>query len=93
MSGYFKIVDAHDGGYRIKLMAGDGALVAISTYYPSKPEAVIGIEQFREIAGTGPVVDQSRGNHIGATASAASRTSAANRTRAAERNSFSDHRQ
>ncbi|MHA7275297.1 YegP family protein [Arthrobacter sp. Hz1] len=68
MSGYFKIVDAHDGGYRIKLMAGDGALVAVSTYYPTKPEAVAGIEQMREIAGTGPVTDQSRGNHISASA-------------------------
>ncbi|MHA7154835.1 YegP family protein [Arthrobacter sp. TMN-50] len=68
MSGYFKIVDAHDGGYRIKLMAGDGALVAVSTYYPTKIEAVAGIEQMREVAGTGPVTDQSRGNHVGASA-------------------------
>lgn len=75
MSGYFKIVDAHDGGYRIKLMAGDGALVAVSTFYPTKPQAIAGIEQIREIAGTGPVADQSRGNHIGATASAAGKKS------------------
>lgn len=64
MSGYFKIVDAHDGGYRIKLMAGDGGLVAVSTYYPTKPEAVAGIDEMREIAGTGPVTDQSRGYQL-----------------------------
>lgn len=68
MSGYFKIVDAHDGGYRIKLMAGDGALVAVSTYYPTKPEAVAGIDEMREIAGTGPVTDQSRGCHLSSNA-------------------------
>ena len=68
MSGYFKIVDAHDDGYRIKLMAGDGSLVAVSTYYPTKPEAIAGIDEMREIAGTGPVTDQSRGNHISASA-------------------------
>ncbi|WP_019483877.1 YegP family protein [Arthrobacter sp. TB 23] len=68
MSGYFKIVDAHDGGYRIKLMAGDGALVAVSTYYQTKPEAVAGIEEMREIAGTGPVADQSHSYHPSANA-------------------------
>ncbi|WP_051427284.1 DUF1508 domain-containing protein [Arthrobacter sp. H20] len=78
MSGYFKIVDAHDGGCRIKLMAGDGELVAVSTYYPTKHDAVAGIELIREIAGTGPVVDQSRGHHIGESAAA--------------RRSFSDQR-
>lgn len=60
MAGYFKLVDAHDDGFRVKLTAPDGTLVAVSTYYASKEEAVAGIELIREIAGTGPVVDHSR---------------------------------
>ena len=60
MAGYFKLVDAHDDGFRVKLTAPDGTLVAVSTYYASKAEAIAGIELIREIAGTGPVVDHSR---------------------------------
>ncbi len=60
MAGYFKLVDAHDGGFRVKLTAPDGTLVGVSTFYASKEEAVAGIELIREIAGTGPVVDHSR---------------------------------
>ncbi len=60
MAGYFKLVDAHDEGFRVKLTAPDGTLVAVSAFYASKEEAIAGIELIREIAGTGPVVDQSR---------------------------------
>ncbi|WP_241743293.1 YegP family protein [Arthrobacter bussei] len=60
MAGYFKLVDAHDDGYRVKLTAPDGTLVAVSTFYASKEEAIAGIELIREIAGTGPIVDHSR---------------------------------
>ncbi|WP_146362897.1 YegP family protein [Arthrobacter yangruifuii] len=60
MSGYFKLVDAHEGSYRIKLVAGDGTLMAVSTTFETKQDAAAGIAQLREIAGTGPVVDQSR---------------------------------
>ena len=59
MSGYFNLVDAHGGAYRIKLISGDGALMAVSSTFPTKQEAVAGVELMREIAGTGPVVDQS----------------------------------
>lgn len=60
MSGFFKLVDAHDHGYRLKLMAGDGTLVAVSAYFPTKQAAVEGIDAIREIAGTGPVMDHTR---------------------------------
>lgn len=60
MAGYFKLVDAHDDGFRVKLTAPDGTLVAVSTFYASKQEAIAGIEMIREIAGTGPIVDHSR---------------------------------
>ena len=60
MSGDFKLVDAHDHGYRLKLMAGDGTLVAVSAYFPTKQAAIEGIDVIREIAGTGPVMDHTR---------------------------------
>lgn len=60
MAGYFKLVDAHDDGFRVKLTAPDGTLVAVSTFYATKEEAIAGIELIREIAGTGPVMDHSR---------------------------------
>ena len=60
MSGYFKLVDAHDHGYRLKLMSGDGELVAVSAYFPTKQAAIEGIDVIREIAGTGPVMDHTR---------------------------------
>ncbi|GAB3547187.1 hypothetical protein GCM10027404_08750 [Arthrobacter tumbae] len=62
MSGYFKLVDAHDHGYRLKLMAGDGTLIAVSAYFPTKQAAIEGIDVIREIAGTGPVMDHTRKN-------------------------------
>lgn len=64
MSGYFKLVDAHDDGFRIKLVAGDGTLMAVSAFFPTKQAAVQGINLLREIAGTGPVVDHSRNDEI-----------------------------
>jgi uncharacterized protein YegP (UPF0339 family) len=60
VSGYFKLVDAHDHGYRLKLMSGDGELVAVSAYFPTKQAAIEGIDVIREIAGTGPVMDHTR---------------------------------
>ncbi|WP_309070987.1 DUF1508 domain-containing protein [Arthrobacter sp.] len=60
MSGFFKLVDAHDHGYRLKLMAEDGTLVAVSAYFPTKQAAIEGIDVIREIAGTGPVMDHTR---------------------------------
>ena len=57
MSGYFELVDAPDGGYRIRLLDGAGALMAVSVTFPTKREAVAGIAQAREIAGTGLIRD------------------------------------
>ncbi len=77
MSGYFKLVDAHEGSYRIKLISGDGTLMAVSTTFDTKQEAAAGIEQLREIAGTGPVVDQSQdADVLGAAKSSARRAAA-----------------
>lgn len=59
MSGYFELVDAPDGGYRIRMLDGTGALMAISITFPTKKAAVAGVAKAREIAGTGLIRDRS----------------------------------
>ncbi|MGN7252317.1 YegP family protein [Arthrobacter sp. SAFR-014] len=58
MAGYFELVDAPDGGYRIRLLDGSGALMAVSVTFPTKRAAVAGVAQAREIAGTGLIRDR-----------------------------------
>ena len=60
MSGYFELVDAPDGGYRIRLLDGTGALMAVSVTFPTKRAAVAGVARAREIAGTGLIRDNCR---------------------------------
>ena len=57
MAGYFELVDASDGGYRVRMLDGAGSLMAISVTFPTKRAAVAGIEMAREIAGTGLIRD------------------------------------
>ncbi|MFF2244918.1 hypothetical protein ACFVTM_12150 [Arthrobacter sp. NPDC058130] len=59
MAGYFELVDAPDGGYRIRMMDGAGRLMAVSVTFPNKKAAVAGVAQTREIAGTGLIRDRS----------------------------------
>jgi uncharacterized protein YegP (UPF0339 family) len=61
MAGYFELVDAPDGGYRIRMLDGTGSLMAVSVTFPTKRAAVAGIAQAREIAGTGLNRDRSAG--------------------------------
>lgn len=61
MAGYFEVVDAPDGGYRIRMLDGAGSLMAVSVTFPTKRAAVAGIAQAREIAGTGLIRDRSAG--------------------------------
>jgi uncharacterized protein YegP (UPF0339 family) len=60
MAGYFELVDAPDGGFRVRMMDGAGDLMAISVTFPSKRAAVAGVAMAREIAGTGLIRDRSR---------------------------------
>jgi len=60
LAGYFELVDAPDGGYRIRLLDGAGALMAVSVTFPTKRAAVAGVAQAREIAGTGLIRDCSK---------------------------------
>lgn len=59
MAGYFELVDAPEGGYRIRMMDGAGQLMAVSVTFPNKKAAVAGVAQAREIAGTGLIRDRS----------------------------------
>lgn len=61
MAGYFELVDAPDGGYRIRMLDGAGSLMAVSVTFPTKRAAVAGVAQAREIAGTGLIRDRSAG--------------------------------
>ena len=61
MAGYFELVDAPDGGYRIRMLDGAGSLMAVSVTFPTKKAAVAGIAEAREIAGTGLIRDRSAG--------------------------------
>jgi uncharacterized protein YegP (UPF0339 family) len=63
MAGHFELIDAPEGGFRVRLLDGTGRLVATSVTYPSKQAAVAGISVTREIAGTGLIRDMSRGGH------------------------------
>ena len=59
MAGYFELVDAPDGGYRIRMVDGAGSLMAVSVTFPTKQAAAAGVAQAREIAGTGLIRDRS----------------------------------
>ncbi|TLM71335.1 hypothetical protein [Pseudarthrobacter sp. NamB4] len=59
MAGYFELVDAPDGGYRVRMLDGSGSLMAISVTFPTKRAAVAGVAMAREIAGTGLIRDKS----------------------------------
>lgn len=59
MAGYFELVDALDGGYRVRMLDGAGDLMAISVTFPTKRAAVAGVALAREIAGTGLIRDRS----------------------------------
>lgn len=59
MSGYFELVDAPDGGYRIRMLDSSGKLMAISVTFPTKRAAVAGVSRARDIAGTGLIRDRS----------------------------------
>lgn len=76
MAGYFELVDAPDGGYRIRMIDAAGDLMAVSVTFPTKRAAVAGIAQAREIAGTGLVRDRSGDGQTAIMASMAKRRTA-----------------
>lgn len=59
MAGIFELVDAPDGGYRVRMLDGAGALIAVTVTFPTKKAAALGVAMTREIAGTGLIRDLS----------------------------------
>ncbi|WP_251041365.1 hypothetical protein [Arthrobacter sp. ISL-30] len=59
MAGTFELVDAPEGGYRVRMLDGTGNLMAVSVTFPTKRAAVQGVAMAREIAGTGLIRDVS----------------------------------
>lgn len=60
MAGQFEILKDNNGGYRFRLTASDGTLVAESPQFKHLSAAVAGINAVRENAATGIIVDQSK---------------------------------
>jgi uncharacterized protein YegP (UPF0339 family) len=68
MAGYFELVEAPDGGYRLRMLDGAGNLMAVTVTFPTRRAAVAGVAQVREIAGTGLVRDRSTDRQYAAAA-------------------------
>lgn len=60
MAGHFEVIDAPEGGFRVRMLDEAGMLTALSITYPTKEAAKQGIALTREIAGTGLVLDHAR---------------------------------
>lgn len=57
MAAHFELIDAQDGGYRLRLLDGNGELVAESVRYPTKQAATAGLGHSPEITENGFVLD------------------------------------
>ncbi|MBB6402873.1 hypothetical protein [Arthrobacter sp. AZCC_0090] len=62
MAGYFDLMDAPEGGYRVALVDSEDYLVAMSVTFPDGSAAAKGIANIREIAGTAIVRDRRHGH-------------------------------
>lgn len=47
MSGYFELIDASGGGYRLRLLDGSGKQMLMSVRYPTKNAAAAGVSLTR----------------------------------------------
>ncbi|TLM70277.1 DUF1508 domain-containing protein [Pseudarthrobacter sp. NamB4] len=59
MAAYFELVDAPEGGYRVRLLNSAGQVVAVSVCFPTKEAATASIFQTREVAADAPMLDLS----------------------------------
>lgn len=57
MAGTFELYTDRSGGYRFRLKAGNGEVIAISEGYSSKSGALSGIESVRRNAADAEVVE------------------------------------
>jgi uncharacterized protein YegP (UPF0339 family) len=56
--GKFELVRVDGGGFQIRILDGNGAVLALSRTYPDKAAAVEGVESVRECAATSHISDQ-----------------------------------
>lgn len=56
--GKFELVRVDGGGFLIRILDGDGAVLALSRTYPDLAAAVEGVEAVRECAATSHISDQ-----------------------------------
>ena len=56
--GKFELVRADGGGFLIRILDGNGAVLALSRTYPDLASAVHGVEAVRECAATSHISDQ-----------------------------------
>lgn len=57
MAGMFEVFNDEDSGFRFRITAPDGMVMAVSRSFPDKPSAVAGIRDVREYAGMGHITD------------------------------------
>ena len=61
MSGTFELLTDDTGQFRVVLLSDHREILAASVPYTDKARAAVGIAEVREIAGTGLIVDRTRG--------------------------------
>ena len=57
MAGMFELFDDEESGFRFRITAPDGTVMAVSRSFPDKPSAVAGIRDVREYAVMGHITD------------------------------------
>jgi uncharacterized protein YegP (UPF0339 family) len=60
MAGMFELFNDEESGFRFRITAPDGTVMAVSRSFPDKPSAVAGIKAVREYAGMGHIADLCR---------------------------------
>ncbi|MEV8376761.1 YegP family protein [Kribbella sp. NPDC056861] len=58
MAGKFELYEDKSGGFRFRLKAGNGEVIAVSESYKTKDSALNGIESVKKNAGDAKVDDQ-----------------------------------
>lgn len=57
MAGMFELFNDEESGFRFRITAPDGTVMAVSGSFPDKPSAVAGIRGVRGYAGMGHIKD------------------------------------
>jgi uncharacterized protein YegP (UPF0339 family) len=57
MAGMFELFNDEESGFRFRITAPDGTVMAVSRSFADKPSAVAGIRDVREYAGMGHITD------------------------------------